>query len=158
MKFRIRNRQVTLKIWGRKWCSEGKCAVNFFYAMNNFEIAHFSFFFVINALKYNVKAIESINVPLIHKSEVLLKICIQEIIDIPLILYFPHIFISNTVLEKISRTNFFLKINVYFYLTVPFCLKHNNVVYRWKAYEKAHNLTFNMLKSVAKYGSYCYFS
>ena len=69
-----------------------------FYAMNNFEIAHFSFFFVINALKYNLKAIEFINVPLIHKIKVLLKIRIQENIDIPLILYFSHIFIiSNTV-------------------------------------------------------------
>ena len=35
-----------------------------------------------------------------------------------------------------------------------FCLKHNDVVYRWKVYEKTNN---NMLKSVAKCGSYGHF-
>ena len=43
---RIRNRQETLNIWGQKWCSEGKYELQFFYAMNKFEIAHFSLFVI----------------------------------------------------------------------------------------------------------------
>ena len=37
-------------------------------------------------------------------------------------------------------------------------LKHNTAVYRWKAYEKTNNLAYDMLKSVAKCGSYRHFS
>ena len=57
-------------------------------------------------------------------------------------------------LQNIITEEIVLKINVYFYLTVPLCLKHNDVVYRWKALEKTNILTYNMFKSVAKYGCY----
>ena len=67
----------------------------------------------------------------------------------PLILYFSHIFTMNAVLEKISR-KILKKNKSKFYLTVSFCLKHDNVIYRWKTYEKTNILTYNMLKSVAK--------
>ena len=78
------------------------------------------------------------------------KIFIPEISNIPLILYFSHIFIFNVVLEIISQTiYFFLKINVSFHLTVPFCLQHYNVIHWKKAYDKTNILTYDMLKSVA---------
>ena len=51
----------------------------------------------------------------------------------------------------------FFKIKVYFYLTVLFCLEHDNVLHRWKVYEKSNNLTYNMLKSVVICGSYSHF-
>ena len=53
----------------------------------------------------------------------------------PLLVYFSHLFTFNTVLEKYEG-HFFLTINVYFYLTVPLCRKHNNAVYKWKAHEE----------------------
>ena len=67
-------------------------------------------FFLIDAWKYIFKAIIFIHAVFIHKIKVFLKIFIREISDMPLILYFSHVFISNAVLEKISRKMFFLNI------------------------------------------------
>ena len=131
----------------------GKMYGKIFYAMNNFWIANFSLF-VIEVWKYIFKAIMFIHAAFIHKIKVVLKILIRGIRNMPLILYFSHIFIFNTVLER-NYGRIVLKINVYFYLTVPFCLKHNNIVYRWKAYVKTNKLTYNILQSVAKCESNC---
>ena len=78
----------------------------FFYAMHNFGIAHFSLF-VIGAWKYISKSMILIHAAFIHKIEVFVKIFIRKISKMPLILYFSHIFIFNTVLEKNSRMIFF---------------------------------------------------
>ena len=89
--------------------------------------------------------------------KVFLKIFIREISNMPLILYFSHIFTLNAVLEKISRKIFKKKINERV-LLFDVIIWHNNVIYRWKPYEKTNILTYNMLKSVVKCGSYCIFS
>ena len=73
-----------------------------FHTKSNFGIAHFSLF-VIDAWKYTFKAIIFIQAAFIHKIKVFLKIFIREINNMPLILYFSHIFILNALLEKISR-------------------------------------------------------
>ena len=111
---------------------------NVFYAKNNFGIAHFSLF-VINAWKYIFNAIIFIHAAFIHKIKVFLKILMSQISNVLSSLYFSYIFTLNTVFEKISGM-IFKKINIYFYFTVLFCLKHNNVVYRWKAYNKTNIL------------------
>ena len=50
-----------------------------------------------------------IHAAFIDKIDVFLKIFVQNVSNIPLILYFWHIFTFNTVLEKISWTIFFFK-------------------------------------------------
>ena len=119
----------------------GKCAVIFFTRWIILELLNL----VICdwCLKVHFKAI--IHVAFITTIEMFTKIFIREISNILLILNFSHIFIFSIVLEIISRKIFFL-INVYFYLTVPFCLEYNDVVHRWKAYEKANNLTYYMFE------------
>ena len=109
----------------------GKMCGKVFYAKNNFGIAHFSLF-VIDAWKYIYNAIIFIQAAFIHKTKVFVKNFIREISNMLLILYFSHIFTLSAALEKISRNTFFFVINVYCYLTVPFCLKHNNGLWsRW---------------------------
>ena len=82
--------------------------------MNKFEIAHFSLF-VIDAWKYTLKAIIFIHATFIHNIEVFPNIFNQEItnhqsINIPLILYFSHIFTFNTVLIRDNiMDDFFFK-------------------------------------------------
>ena len=92
-----------------------------------------------------------------NKIEVLSKIFIREISNIPMVSYFSQIYIFNTALEIILRM-IFQTINIYYYLTVPFYREHDNVVHSWIAYGKTNNLTYNMLMSVAKYGRYCHLS
>ena len=66
--------------------------------------------------------------PFIHKNEVFSKIFIREISNIYLVLYFSQNSIFNTALEIILRM-IFLTIDIYYYLTVPFCREHVNVVH-----------------------------
>ena len=47
--------------------------------------------------------------------------------------------------------------SVYF-LMVLFCLQGDNIVHTYKTYEMTNDLTYNMLKSVAKCGNCFYFS
>ena len=96
-----------------------------------------------------------VHVAFSHKIEMFLKIFIREISNIPLVLCFSHIFIFKTALEIILRM-ISLPINMYFYLTVPFCTEHDNVVHRWIDYGKTYNLTYNMLKSMVKCRRYCH--
>ena len=68
-----------------------------------------------------------IHAAFIHKIEVFSKIFVREIGNIPLILYFfLHIFTFSTALEIILGRYFFLNKRI-FYLTVPFCLEHDQV-------------------------------
>ena len=76
--------------------------------MINFGIAHFSLF-VIDAEKYILAAIIFIHAAFINKIKMFLKIFIQEISNVPLIMYFSHIFIFNTVLEKNITDDIFWK-------------------------------------------------
>ena len=156
MMFRIRNTQVTIENLGTKVLFRRKMCGKVFMRKIVLELLIF-FVFCDWCLRIHFKAIIFIHAAFIIKVEVFLKIFVQEMSNTPLILYFSHIFIFNTVLEKISGKIFFEKLTYTFYLTVPFCLKHNNVVYRWKVYEKTNNLTYNMLQSVLKCGSYCHF-
>ena len=55
----------------------------------------------------------------------------------------------NAVL-KISRKIFILDKRVLLF-DGPICLRHNNVVYRWKAYEKTNILTYNKLEFFLTY-------
>ena len=102
------------------------------------------------------KAIIFIHVAFIHKIEVSLKNYIIKLAKYRWFYIF-HIFLFSPVLEIIWRTIFFLKINIYFYFTASFCIERDNFVQRGKAYRKTNNLTYIMLKSVAKCGSYCHF-
>ena len=81
-----------------------------FYVTNSLGIANF-LISVIDAGKYVFKAIIFIHVALVNEIGVFLKIFILWISNIPLILYFSHIFTFNNVVEIISLT-----------------------IYRWKAY------------------------
>ena len=69
------------------------------YVENNFGTAHFSLI-VIDAWKHIWKTIIFIQAAFIHKIKVFLKIFSKKMSNIPLILYFSHIFILNAVLEK----------------------------------------------------------
>ena len=77
----------------------GKMCGQVFYAKNNFGIANFSLF-VIDAWECIFKAIIFIQAAFIHKIKVFVNIFIREISNMPLILYFSHIFNLNAALEK----------------------------------------------------------
>ena len=102
------------------------------------ELLIFRVFFVIDAGKYIFKGIPLVHAAFIHKIKVFLKIFVRDIINMPLTLYFFTYFHFERCLRKNTTEDISSKINVYFYLTVPFCLKHNNIVYRWKAYKKTN--------------------
>ena len=133
----------TKVVFRRKICSK------VFYAMNNFGTVQF-LLFVIDASKYIFKAIIFIHVTCMHKIKVFLKAFVAGLVFVTYF-YFQHCLINN-IAEDI-----FLKINVYFYLMVPFCLGYDNVVHRSKYCVKTNNLTYNMLKLVAKCGSFLSF-
>ena len=154
---RIRNRHVTLKIEGRRWCTEGKCAV-FFMWWIILELLIFRYLWLMLKNTFSKLSL-FIHSVFIDKIKVFWKILIQEkqhTTDF----VFPTYFYFQRCLTKNITDDMFLKINACFYLMVLFCLKYNNknVAHRWKAYAKTNNLTYNMLKSVTKCGSYCHLS
>ena len=97
--------------------------------MNNFGTAQF-LLFVIDASKYIFKAIIFIHVTFMHKTKVFLKAFVAGLVFFTYF-YFQH-FLRNNIADDI-----FLKINVYFYLTVPLSLGHDTVVHRnrWRNVE-----------------------
>ena len=86
-------------VFRRKLC--GKTC----YAMNNFGM----FFSLHVVFKYILKAITLIRTAFIHKIVMFYNISIRQINNIPLILYFSHIFTLKPVAEIISRTMFLEK-------------------------------------------------
>ena len=112
--------------------------------MNNFGIANFSWF-LIDAWNYIFKAIILIHAAFFHKIKVFSKVLyLSNLKHTAYFVFFTYFYfqhcLRNDITGDIKNTT---TINVYFYLTVPFCLKDNIVVHRWKAYE--NNLRYNLL-------------